>query len=128
MPDWKTHIRRRLAALSIDPACEAEIIDELAQHRVRDVPPVASWLSEHRAHVPRGVIDGERVSGQRVDQPTLHPLGERLPGGRERSGLQIHAEREPDVGRQRELVLHGVEMQVLGLGQRLVWRPFLRVL
>ncbi|MEK6406539.1 MAG: ABC transporter permease [Acidobacteriota bacterium] len=32
MPDWKHEIRRRLAELKLDPAREAEIVEELAQH------------------------------------------------------------------------------------------------
>ncbi len=32
MPDWKEEIRRRLAGLKIEPAREAEIVDEMAQH------------------------------------------------------------------------------------------------
>src|SRR5262245_5081115 len=32
MPDWKQEIRRRLASLKLDPAREAEIVEELSQH------------------------------------------------------------------------------------------------
>ena len=32
MTDWKSHLRDRLSALAADPAREADIIDELAQH------------------------------------------------------------------------------------------------
>jgi predicted permease len=32
MPDWRGHLRPRLAGLRLDPAREAEIIDELSQH------------------------------------------------------------------------------------------------
>src|SRR5258707_186584 len=32
MPDWKPEIRRRLAPLTLDPAREAALADELAQH------------------------------------------------------------------------------------------------
>src|SRR5215471_1686261 len=32
MPDWKQEIRKRLAALELAPAREAEIVEELAQH------------------------------------------------------------------------------------------------
>ena len=40
MPEWKEEIRRRLADLKLDPAREAEIVEELAQHledRYRDL-------------------------------------------------------------------------------------------
>ena len=32
MPDWRVDIASRLRALRLDPAREAEIIDELSQH------------------------------------------------------------------------------------------------
>jgi hypothetical protein len=32
MPDWKSHIRPRLASLRLSPAREAEIAEELEQH------------------------------------------------------------------------------------------------
>lgn len=32
MPDWKQEVRRRLSRLNLDPAHEAEIVEELAQH------------------------------------------------------------------------------------------------
>jgi putative ABC transport system permease protein len=32
MPDWKEEVRRRLARLNLEPAHEAEIVEELAQH------------------------------------------------------------------------------------------------
>ena len=32
MHDWKTLVRSRLGSLPVDPAREADIVDELAQH------------------------------------------------------------------------------------------------
>ena len=32
MPDWREEVRRRLSRLNLDPAHEAEIVEELAQH------------------------------------------------------------------------------------------------
>ena len=32
MPDWRAEVRRRLARLNLEPAREAEIVEELAQH------------------------------------------------------------------------------------------------
>src|SRR5262249_51916018 len=32
MPDWKSEIRQRLASLQLEPAREAEIVEELSQH------------------------------------------------------------------------------------------------
>ncbi len=42
MPDWKHHIRKRLAGLRLEPAREAAIIEELAQH-LADC--YAEWLA-----------------------------------------------------------------------------------
>ncbi len=32
MPDWRDEVRRRLAASGLDPATEADVSEELAQH------------------------------------------------------------------------------------------------
>src|SRR5262245_49792618 len=32
MPEWRDHLRPRLARLRLDPARETEIVDELSQH------------------------------------------------------------------------------------------------
>src|SRR5262245_36210147 len=32
MPEWKKEVRKRLASLKLEPAREAEIVEELAQH------------------------------------------------------------------------------------------------
>lgn len=32
MPDWKSEVRSRLRGLRLDPAREAEIVEELTQH------------------------------------------------------------------------------------------------
>src|SRR5579862_4387835 len=50
MPDWRLHIRSHLAALSLSPTRENEIIDELAQHlddRYREL--LAGGASEEEA-------------------------------------------------------------------------------
>jgi putative ABC transport system permease protein len=50
MPDWKPHIRLRLASLRLSPTRENEIMDELAQHlddRWREL--LASGASEKEA-------------------------------------------------------------------------------
>src|SRR6202035_3841985 len=36
MPDWKSLVRARVAPLPLDPAREADIVDELAQHVAQD--------------------------------------------------------------------------------------------
>jgi hypothetical protein len=35
-PDWKSLVRARVAPLPVDPAREADIVDELAQHVAQD--------------------------------------------------------------------------------------------
>jgi hypothetical protein len=50
MPDWKPHIRSRLASLRLSGARESEIVEELAQHlddRWREL--VSDGVSEHEA-------------------------------------------------------------------------------
>ena len=32
MPDWKPHIRSRLASLRLSPTRESEMVEELSQH------------------------------------------------------------------------------------------------
>src|SRR5829696_1947890 len=32
MPEWKEEVRKRLARLNLEPAHEAEVVEELAQH------------------------------------------------------------------------------------------------
>ncbi len=63
MPDWKPHIRPRLASLRLSPAREAEIAEELAQHledRWREL--VARGATpEEAAHIARTEFDGARL-------------------------------------------------------------------
>jgi hypothetical protein len=50
MPDWKPHIRSRLASLRLSPSREDEIVEELSQHledRWREL--VASGTSKDEA-------------------------------------------------------------------------------
>ena len=99
----------------------------IAQNRVRDIAAVAIGLTQHGAHVPRRVVDGARVHGQGVDQPAPDRRGQRLSRRVECSRLQVHPEGDADIGRERELVLHGVEVQVLRRRERLAWRHLVRV-
>jgi hypothetical protein len=32
MPEWKAEVRKRLSRLNLEPAHEAEIVEELAKH------------------------------------------------------------------------------------------------
>jgi predicted permease len=77
MPDWKSEIRRRVADLRIDPAREASIVEELAQHladRYQDLvvggaPPAEAErrtlaeLNDHNA-LTRGLRRVERQTNQ----------------------------------------------------------------
>jgi len=61
MPDWKARVRARVGPLPVDPAREADIIDELAQH-----------AGDHHAElVASGVPDREAV------EQALAPLSDR---------------------------------------------------
>src|SRR5262245_36869932 len=51
MPDWKREVIERLAALDLDPAREAEIVEELSQHlEDRYAESLASGASPEDAH------------------------------------------------------------------------------
>ena len=51
MPEWKEEIRRRLAGLKLEPAREAAIIEELAQHlEDRHAESLSSGATEAEAH------------------------------------------------------------------------------
>ena len=63
MPDWKPHIRPRLASLRLSPSREAEIAEELAQHlddRWRELVARGATLEE-AAHIARTEFDGARL-------------------------------------------------------------------
>ena len=63
MPDWKSHIRSRLASLRLSPAREAEIAEELAQHledRWRELVARGATPDE-AAHTARTEFDGARL-------------------------------------------------------------------
>jgi putative ABC transport system permease protein len=89
MPDWKEEIRKRLTGLSIDPAREAEIIDELAQH-LDDLYQrcIAKGLSEHESTriALLDLADADSLPNElkRVHKP-FHEAP--VPGGAGRSNL-----------------------------------------
>jgi putative ABC transport system permease protein len=63
MPDWKSHIRPRLASLRLSPAREAEIAEELAQHleqRWRELV-AAGATPEDAAHTATTEFNGARL-------------------------------------------------------------------
>jgi hypothetical protein len=63
MPDWKSHLRPRLASLRLSPAREGEIAEELGQHledRWREL--VAGGATpEDAAHTAKPEFDGARL-------------------------------------------------------------------
>ena len=81
MPEWKNAIRRRLADLHLDPAREAEIVEELAQHaedRFRELQSGGMRAAEARRLAledvgGRGLLARElsRVERPRQDPPVL---------------------------------------------------------
>ena len=89
MPDWKEEIRRRLASLQLQPAKEAEIVEELAQH-LEEVyhRSIAKGLSEHEAKETalRELSDADSLPNElkRVHKP-FHEAP--VPGGAGRSNL-----------------------------------------
>ncbi|HEY3934339.1 MAG TPA: ADOP family duplicated permease [Gemmatimonadales bacterium] len=66
MPDWRGALRRRAPELRLDPADEAELIEELVQH----------LDAEFAELVPRvGAAEAERQLLARFDARSLHELG-----------------------------------------------------
>ena len=91
MPDWKEEIRRRLANAGIEPAREAEIVDELAQHLDEVYQrAIARGLPEHKATLMalRELADAESLPNalKRIQKPFRE---EPVPGGNGRSNLLV---------------------------------------
>ena len=89
MPDWKQEITGRLASLRLQPAQEAEIVEELAQH-LDDVyqRSIAKGFSEHESKriALRELADADVLPSElkRVHKP-FHETP--VPGGAGRSNL-----------------------------------------
>ncbi|HEU4713487.1 MAG TPA: ABC transporter permease [Pyrinomonadaceae bacterium] len=86
MPDWHEEIRKRLAQLSIEPAHEAEIVEELAQH-LHDVyqHSLANGLPEDEAkQTALRELDSLPDELKRVQKPFREAP---VPGGTGRSNL-----------------------------------------
>ncbi len=86
MPDWKDEIRRRLSELKLEPAREAEIVEELAQH-LDDVyqRSIAKGLSEHQSkRIALDDLDALPKELTRIQKP-FHD--EPVLGGNGRSNL-----------------------------------------
>src|SRR5256885_6462169 len=74
MPDWKAAVRARVGALPVDPAREADIIDELAQHLAEHCADlIASGVAERDAiaQALAPLDDRQRVAAEiaRADRP-----------------------------------------------------------
>jgi predicted permease len=71
MPDWKKEIRRRLVGLKLEPAREAEIVEELSQHlEDRYEESLASGATPEEAH--RAAL--AELSGSETLQMTLRQV------------------------------------------------------
>lgn len=84
MPDWKPHIRPRLASLRLSSSRENEIIEELAQHlddRWREL--VAGGASEDEAtkQALAGFQDGDLLARRLAPLRQAHALEPITPGG-----------------------------------------------
>src|SRR6266851_7573868 len=89
MPDWKALVRARLGPVPVDPAREADIVDELAQHAAEHYAGlVAAGESEPdavaRALAPldderRVAIEIARADRPRPLAPTPPPAGASIP-------------------------------------------------
>jgi predicted permease len=85
MPDWPKEIRAAIASLNLDPAREAEVVEELSQHlRDRYDEMLISGVGADLAYqtLLRELNDGTLVSGLKA---TVHPARLRLPVGKDAS-------------------------------------------
>src|SRR5262245_12509838 len=65
MPEWKQEIRQRLASLQLDPAREAEIVEELAQHlddRYAELRAGGATQEEAHRDALAGLSEGELLA------------------------------------------------------------------
>ena len=79
MPDWTEHLRPRLASLSLSPAREAEIIEELSQHldqrydelqvRASAMPTHGVWRSKNCSIKTRWPTRCDRFDRRTVPPP-----------------------------------------------------------
>lgn len=77
MPDWRPRIRERLAGLRLDPASEAEVIDELAQHledRYRDLRSSGTGAHDAAAIAWREIEGHPRLSSEIASARTPFPM------------------------------------------------------
>ncbi len=89
MPDWNKQIRKQLAELNLDPAREAEIMEELSEHaedRYRELTSGGTAEAEARRSALAELASDELLarelrSVERTDVPEPVHLGEEPKGG-----------------------------------------------
>src|SRR5512142_577211 len=87
MPDWKSDIARFLAPLKLDPAREAEVSEELAQHlqdRYREMLASGTTDADARRSLQDELNDGTLAAhwrGLLERQRPAEPLGQEDRGG-----------------------------------------------
>ena len=80
MPEWKEEIRQRLANLNLEPAREAEIVEELSQHlndRYAELRASGATDEEASGAVLAELSDGELLEQElrRIEpQPYREPV------------------------------------------------------
>ena len=88
MPDWKSLIRQRIAALRLTPAAESDLTEELAQHledRYRELLDDGVRETEAYRRVAAEQDDSEAIRGLSTASRRM-PRNEAVPGGGGRSG------------------------------------------
>jgi predicted permease len=88
MPDWKQPIRERLAGLNLEPAREAEIVEELASHldeRYRELISSGAG-AERAARMALEELESRQALAARLSQTRLRAAREPLPIGGGRKG------------------------------------------
>ena len=77
MPDWSKEIRAAIASLNLEPAREAEVVEELGQHLGdRYDEMLSSGISAEQAYqaLCKELHGGALVSGLKAMLPAAHPL------------------------------------------------------
>ena len=82
-PSWSEHLRARLASLSLSPAREAEIVDELSQHldeRYQELRAGGASASEARRLVIDELLDRDALAEQMRSLRQAHVPASITPG------------------------------------------------
>ena len=106
MNDWKHEIRQRLAGLKLDPAREAEIVDELAQHLEERCEELLS----------RG------ATSEAASSAVLAELSDGASLAQELARVERRFKREPDILQARRVKMFGDLWRDLSYGVRLLAR------